>query len=92
MDERAQLNVIAIRDDTIGPHEFLDRSSVTRTQMCSLKEPTAASWSNMSCNGQAAPFKTMWTQYGSSGKLEVSEVLSETQTLRSLGFVLIVAR
>ena len=45
-NERTQL----IRDDTIGLHEFRDRSSVTRTLMCSLKVPTAASWRTGSCN------------------------------------------
>ena len=45
--------------------------------MCSLKVPTTASWSNGSCNGPAALFKTMWTRHGSFGKLEVSDDLSE---------------
>ena len=42
-----------------------------------LKVPTTASWSNKSCNRSAAPFKTMWTQYGNFGKLEVSDDNSE---------------
>ena len=42
-----------------------------------MKVPTTASWSDGSCNGPAAPFKTTWTQYGSFGKLEVSDDLSQ---------------
>ena len=48
---------------------------MTRMQICSLKVPTTARWSNGSCNGPAAPFKTMWNQYGRFGKLKVSHDL-----------------
>ena len=90
MDERTQWKENVIRDDTTGLHEFRDRSSVTRTQMCSLKFPTAESWSNGYRNGPAAPFKTMWTQYGSFGKLEVSDNLRslvENYMIGRWGFV-----
>ena len=46
--------------------------------MCSLNVPTTASCINGSCNGPAAPFKTMWTQYGTFDELEVSHELWET--------------
>ena len=42
-----------------------------------MKVPTATSWSNVSCNVPAAPFKTMWVQCGLFGKLEVSHDLWE---------------
>ena len=74
MAKGAQLNVNGTpQDEPLWLHDLRDKSSVTRTQMCSLKAPTAASWSNGSCNGPAAPFMTMWTQYGSFGELEVSD-------------------
>ena len=69
MEETAQLNENATQDDTIWLHGLRDNSSVTRTQLCSLKVPTAASWSIGSCNGPVAPFKTMCTRYGSFAKL-----------------------
>ena len=80
MEERVQLNENGIQNDTVWLHDSRDRSSVTktRTQMCSLKVRTTASSSNGSCNGLAAPFKTMWTQYGSFDKLKVSHDLWET--------------
>ena len=78
MEERVQLNENGIQSDTVWLHDLSDRSSVTRTQMCSLKVPTAASWSKGSCNGPVAPFRKMWTQYGSFDKLEVSHDLWET--------------
>ena len=59
-------------------HDLRDRSSKKRTQMFFWKVSTAASWSNGSCNGPAAPFKTMWTQYGPFTKMEVSHDLWET--------------
>ena len=71
-DERNQLIANGIQNGTIGQHEFRDRSSVTRTQMCSLKVPTTASWRK-----GPAPFKMMWTQYRSFGKQEVSYEPSE---------------
>ena len=77
MEEGAQLNMNGIpQDDTLCLREFRDNSSVTRMEMCSLKVP-ATSWSNGSCNGPAALFKTMGTQYGSIGKLDVSDDLLE---------------
>ena len=76
MEENVQLKENGIQDDTSRLHEFTENVSVTR-KMCSLKVPTAASRSNGSCIGAAAPFKTMWTRYGSFGKLEVSLELSE---------------
>ena len=77
MEEGAQLNMNGTpQDDTLWLREFRDNVSVTRTQMCSLKVP-ATSWTNGSCNGPAALFKTMWTRHGSFGKLEVSADLSE---------------
>ena len=72
MKERAQLNKNGIQNDTHWLREFRSKSSRTGTQLCSLKVPTAASWSNGSCNGPATPFKTMWTQHESFGELEVS--------------------
>ena len=45
---------------------------MTKTPTCSLQVPTAAGWRNRSCNGSAAPFKTMWTTYGSFVNVEVS--------------------
>ena len=78
IEEGAQLKVNGTsQDDTLGLREFSDNSSVTRMEMCSLKVPTTASWRNGSCNGPAALFETMWAQYGSIGKLEVSDDLSE---------------
>ena len=77
MEEGAQLKVNGTpQDDTLWLREFRDNSSVTRIEMCSLKVP-ATSWSNGSCNGPAALFKTMWTRHGSFGKLEVSDDLSK---------------
>ena len=78
MEEGAQLNMNGTpQDDTHWLREFRDNSSVSRMEMCSLKVPTTASWSDESCNGPAALFKTMWTRHGSFGKLEVSADLSE---------------
>ena len=78
MAERAQLNMNGTpQDDTLWLREFRDNSSVKRMEMCSLKVPTTASWSNGSCNGPAAPLKTMGTQYGCFGKFEVSDDLLE---------------
>ena len=78
MEEGAQLNMNGTpQDDTLWLREFRDNSSVSRTEMCSLKVPTTASWSDGSCNGPAALFKTMWTRHGSFDKLEVSADLSE---------------
>ena len=78
MEEGAQLNMNGTpQDDTLWLREFRDNSSVSRTEMCSLKVPTTASWSDGSCNGPAALFKTMWTRHGSFGKLEVFADLSE---------------
>ena len=37
MYEIAQLSVIAIRDNTIGLHDFRDNLSMAMTKMCSLK-------------------------------------------------------
>ena len=63
MAEGAQLNVNGTpQDDTLWLREFRNNSSVTRMEICSLKVPTTASWSNGSCNGPAALFKTMWTR------------------------------
>ena len=77
-EERSQLNGNGTpQDDTLWLREFRDNSSVSRMEMCSLKVPTTASWSNGSCKGPAAPFKTLWVQYGRFGKLEVSHDLSE---------------
>ena len=79
MEEGAQLNMNGTpQDDTLWLREFRDNSSVSRMEMCSLKVPTTASWSDGSCNGPAALFKTMWTRHGSFGKLEVFADLSET--------------
>ena len=76
MEEGAQLNMNGTpQDDTLWLREFRDNSSVTRMERCSLKVPTAASWSNGFCNGPAALFKRMWTQNGTLGKLEVSDNL-----------------
>ena len=78
MEEEAQLNMNGTpQGDTLWLREFRDNSSVSRMEMCSLKVPTTASWSDGSCNGPAALFKTMWTRHGSFGKLEVSADLSE---------------
>ena len=78
MEEGAHMNMNGTpQGDTLWLREIRDNSSVTRIEMCSLKVPTTASWSNGSCNGPAALFKTMWTQYGSIGKLEVSDDLLE---------------
>ena len=78
IEEGAQLNMNGTpQDDTLWLREFRDNSSVSRMEMCSLKVPTTASWSDGSCNGPAALFKTMWTRHGSFGKLEVSADLSE---------------
>ena len=77
-EEGAQLNMNGTpQDDTLWLREFRDNSSVSRMEMCSLKVPTTASWSDGSCNGPAALFKTMWTRHGSFGKLEVFADLSE---------------
>ena len=76
MEEGAQLNMNGTpQDELLWLHDLRDNVSVTRTQMCSLKVPTTASWRNGSCNGPAAPLKTMWIQYGRFGKLEVSHDL-----------------
>ena len=78
MEEGAQLNMNGTpQDDTLWLREFRDNSSVSRMEMCSLKVPTTASWSDGSCNGPAALFKTMWTRHGSLGKLEVFADLLE---------------
>ena len=78
MEEGAQLNMNGTpQDDSLWLREFRDNSSVSRMEMCSLKVPTTASWSDGSCNGPAALFKTMWTRHGSFGKLEVFADLSE---------------
>ena len=78
MEEGTQLNMNGTpQDDTLWLREFRDNSSVSRMEMCSLKVPTTASWSDGSCNGPAALFKTMWTRHGSFGKLEVFADLSE---------------
>ena len=78
MAEGAQLNVNGIpQDEPLWLHDLRDNLSVTRMQICSLKVPTATSWSNGSCNGPAAPFKTMWVQYGRFGKLDVYHDLWE---------------
>ena len=76
--EGTQLNVNGTpQDEPLWLHDLRDNLSVTRMQISSLKVPTATSWSNGSCNGPAAPFKTMWVQYGRFGKLEVSHDLRE---------------
>ena len=78
MEENTQFNVNGTQqDELLWLGEFRDNLSATRTEMCSLKVPTTASWSNGSCNGPAALFKKMWTQNGTFGKLEVSDDLSE---------------
>ena len=78
MEEGAQLNMNGTpQDDTLWLREFRDNSPVSRMEMCSLKVPTTASWSDGSCNGPAELFKTMWTRHGSFGKSEVSADLSE---------------
>ena len=78
MEEGAQLNMNGTpQDDTLWLREFRDNSSVSRMEMRSLKVPTTASWSDGSCNGPAALFKTMWTRHESFGKLEVFADLSE---------------
>ena len=78
MEEGAQLNMNGKpQDDTLWLREFRDNSSVSRMEMCSLKVPTTASWTNGSCNGPATPFMAMGTQHGSFGKLEVFADLSE---------------
>ena len=74
-EERSQLYGNGTRNDTIWLHDLTDNVSVTRTQMCSLRVP-ATSWSNGSCNGPAALFKTMWTRHGPFRKLEVFDDLS----------------
>ena len=76
MEEGNHLNKNGLQNDTVWLHDFRDVSSVTRTQMCSLKRPTTASWSNGSCNGLAALFKTMWNRYRAFVKLEVCDDLS----------------
>ena len=79
MAEGAQLNVNGTpQDEPLWLHDLRDNLSVTRMQICSLKVPTTAIWSNGSCNGPAALFKIMWTRHGSFGKLEVSADLSES--------------
>ena len=78
MEEGAQLNVNGTpQDDPLWLHVLRDNLSRTRMQICSLKVPTATSWSNGSCKGPAAPFKTLWVQYGRFGKLEVFHDLWE---------------
>ena len=78
MAEGAQLNVNETpQDEPLWLHDLRDTLLVTRMQMCSLKVSPATSWSNGSCNGPAALFKTMWTRHGSFGKLEVSDDLSK---------------
>ena len=76
MTEGTQLNENGIQKDTVW-FDLIDKSSVTRTQMCSLEVSTTESWSGGSCKGPAAPFKTMWTQNGTFEKLEVSYDLVE---------------
>ena len=78
MEEGTHLNENVIQNDTVWKHDFRDVASVTRTQMCSLKVPLPASWSNRPCSGPAALFKTIWTCYGSFGKLEGSDDLSKS--------------
>ena len=73
MEEGTQLNRKGIQDDTVWLHDLRDNLLVETTQMCNSKVPTTESWSNGSCNGPAALFKTMRTQYGSLGKVEVSK-------------------
>ena len=78
MEEGAQLNMNATPQiDTLWLREFRDNPSVTRMEMCSLKVPTRTIWKNWSCNGPATPFMAMGSQYGSIGKLEVSDDLLE---------------
>ena len=78
MAEGAQLNVKGTpQEEPLWLHDLRDSLSVARMQICSLKVPTATSWSNGSCNGPAASFKTIWFQYGRFGKLEVSHGLWE---------------
>ena len=78
MEENTQLNLNGTpRDEPLWLGEFRDNISLTRTEMCSLKVPTTASWSNGSCNGPAALFKTMWTPNRTFGKSEVSDDLWE---------------
>ena len=72
MEWKTELNENGIQNDTVWIHDLRNNLSVTRTQMCSLQVPTAASWRNGSCNVPAAPFKTMWTPNGSFVKMEVS--------------------
>ena len=84
MEEGTHLNENGIQNDTAWLQDLRDRSSVTTTQITSLKVPTTASWSNGSCNGPAAPFKTMWTRYGIFGKLEVSHELSGPQRIQMI--------
>ena len=89
MEENVLLKENGIQIDTVWLHDLRDNLSVTGTQVCSLKVPSTASWSNMSCNRSAAPFKTMWTQYGNFGKLEVSSDNSEparNPDAKKLGF------
>ena len=52
MEERAHLNENGKQNDTVWLRAFRGKSSVTRTQACSLNVPTAASWSNGTCNGR----------------------------------------
>ena len=78
MAEGAQLNVNGTpQDEPLWLYDLRDNLSVMRMEMCSLKLSTTARWSNGSCNGPAAPFKTMWNQYGRFGKLEASDGLSK---------------
>ena len=90
VEEYAQLKKNGIQKDTVWLHVLRDNFSVTKTQMCSLQVPTAASWRSWSCNGSAAPFKTMWTPYGSFVNVEILIIiwnLIETQIIRSWGFM-----
>ena len=73
MEESAQLNENGTHDDTLWLREFRDNSSVTRTQMCSLKVPTTPSWSIVSYDGSASPFKAIGTQFGSFDKVEIPD-------------------
>ena len=78
MDERAQLSLNGIQDDTNWLHDFRETSLVTITQTCSLNVSITSSWSNGSCNGPATPFKTTWTQNRFLGKLEAFKDISES--------------
>ena len=70
MAEGAQLNVNGTsQDEPLWLHDLSD-------QIANMFFENTNN-SNGSCNGPAAPFKTMWIQYGRFGKLEVSHDLWE---------------